>query len=543
MADATTSSSVFQLKRDDADQTRRTASLQRHPLLYRLKVLLYLLLGGAMFGAVLLLSVVMVIAFVALLFTGKGAIVALKFIKVIWVVVLALWGMARIGWRMVSRRRPLPEGVRLTRAEAPRLFEALDTLRQRLKGPRVEAVYLDTSFNAWAWSRPLGGFWFVPWRRHYIGLGVPLIQTLSADEALAVLAHEYGHIAGHPNRFDALVYRLRHAMVELLIGAQAWTDWPSRLLCRMMNWYIPRFDRLVFALCRAAEYAADRASGRLVSPQQTGQALLHVAVAGPYVDSTFWGRVYDRVDTAPTPDVRPWSDMARLLRDHSTGPAHDLRDTTLNILRQRLQAATDENDTHPALADRLHALGLDAAARLQSGEAIIPVAERTAAEAWFGDGLAQILAPLDDAWRTDIEPQWRKRHTEVNADRERLQALDAQAAASTLDTDDAWEHLRLRLKQGGLKGEAADAEVTAFLARHPRHPQATLMAARRWLGVDTPQAHRRLFDLVEADPSQLEAAAGMLADEWGRSDGHRQRVFELLAQRARDHGALKGAMR
>lgn len=516
MADAT-SSSVFQLKRDDADQTRRTASLQRHPLLYRLKVLLYLLLGGAMFGTVLLLSVVMIVAFVALLFTGKGAIIALKFIKVIWVVALALWGMARIGWRMLSRRRPLPEGVRLTRAEAPRLFEALDTLRQRLKGPRVEAVYLDTSFNAWAWSRPLGGFWFVPWRRHYIGLGVPLIQTLSADEALAVLAHEYGHIAGHPNRFDALVYRLRHAMVELLIGAQAWTDWPSRLLCRMMNWYIPRFDRQVFALCRAAEYAA--------------------------VDGTFWGRVYDRVDTAPAPDVRPWSDMARLLRDHTTGPAHDLRDTTLNILRQRLQATTDENDTHPSLADRLHALGLDAAARLQSGEAIAPVAERTAAEAWFGDGLAQILAPLDDAWRTDIEPQWRERHTEINADRERLQALDVQAVGATLGTGDAWEHLRLRLKHGGLKGEAADAEVTAFLARHPRHPEATLMAARRWLGVDTPQAHRRLFDLVEADPSQLEAAAGMLADEWGRSDGHRQRVFELLAQRARDHGALKGAMR
>lgn len=538
----TTANNLFALKRDNADQARRTASLQRHPLLYRLRVLLYLLLGGAMFGSVLLLSLVMIVAFVALLLTGKGAILALKLAKVVWVVALALWGMLRIGWRMLSRRRPMPEGVRLTRAEAPGLFAALDKLRQQIKGPRIDAVYLDTSFNAWALSRPLGGFWFVPWRRHFIGLGVPLIQTLSADEALAVLAHEYGHISGHPNRFDAMVYRLRHAMVELLIGAQEWTDWPSRLLCRMMNWYIPRFDRLVFALCRAAEYAADRASGQLVSPQQAGQALLHSAVAHPYVDATFWGRVYDRIDTAPEPDVRPWSDMARLLRDDSKRN-DNVRDITLNILRQRLQAATDENDTHPALADRLQALGLDAAARLQSGEAIVPVAERTAAEVWFGDGLAKVMAPLDDAWRADIEPQWRERHTEINADRERLQVLDAQAAVSTLGVDDAWEHLRLRLKTGSLKGEPADVEVNAFLERYPRHPDATLMATRRWVGADTPKANRLVFELIESDPGQLEAAAGVLSDEWGSSDPHRQRVFELLAQRARDHGALKGAMR
>lgn len=514
----------FSISESSPAQQRQLELLEKHPFLYRLRIVGLLLLGGLIFGGILLFGLLLVVLMLALLLTGKGAIIFLKLIKFFIILVIPLWGMLRLGWRMLSRRTPKPEGVKLKESDAPALFKALQKMQKKLKGPKVNAVFIDTQFNASAWTRPLGGFWFIPFRQRFIVLGVPLLQTLSADEAMAVLAHEYGHISGHPSRFDAFVYRLRYKLIALLEQAHQWTDWPSKMLCRALLWYIPLFDREVFALCRQAEYAADREAAELVSNVHLGESLMRFGVSHRYLSEYFWDKVYAGVGQSSTPNVRPWSQMADLLRTQAD------RDLTMRVLRDRLGERTDVNDTHPALADRLRALGMAPERLLKEGREIAPVAEKSAAEEWFGPCMAQILEPLDQAWLSEVGAQWQERHTLMAQKKVRYQTLLNQAA---LNAEETWELLMLRIDQEKLESEVADAEVDAFLQQYPAHSQAMLAYGRRWLNEDDERALPVLTRLLRIDPAKMGEVANLLENHaLNNGDEHRATIYRLMRAQA-----------
>ncbi len=496
--------------------------LRRHPLLFRLKVLFFLLVGVVMFGSLVVGSLVAVALLVLLLFSGKAWVFLIKAIKLALVLVFPLWGMLRIGFRALCWREPKPEGRWLKREEAPALFEALERMRQQMKGPRISGVVLFDDMNALAHARPLGGFWFLFFRQHFIGLGVPLIQTLSEQEALAVVAHEYGHLSGHPSRFDAFVYRLRWRLIELYQQSASWSDWPSRWLAKMLGWYIPRFDGLAFALCRASEFAADRIGGELIGTQPAAQALMRFRVASNYIHRNFWPRIHSRVnDEADPAAVRPWSQLPALVRE-----SHD-DDLAADLLRDALREDTGVSDTHPALRDRLAAMSFDTQPYLIAGQPLQPVAERTAAESWFGERLPEVLAGFDRNWADSIRTGWQARHAEVKEEQRRRDELESRDEAGLSD-DEAWELLIARINDD--KVEDADAAVWQFIQQHPAHAYSRLAWGQRNLGDDETRAVKMLFEAMRLDGSMIAPACDALAAHYP-DQSHSRALLNLLAQR------------
>ncbi|MCJ1884725.1 M48 family metallopeptidase [Pseudomonas sp. LA21] len=501
---------------------RQEAFLHRHPMLFRFKVLLQLLLGLLLFGLIVLGSLGVLALLALLLATGKAWVVAAKLIKVVWLLLLPLWGMLRISVRALCWRMPKPSGRQLQRDEAPALFEALERMRREMKGPRISGVFLIDEMNAYAMSRPLAGFWFLFIRQHYIGLGVPLIQTLSEDEALAVVAHEYGHISGHPSRFDAFVYRLRWRLLELLQQAGQWDDWPSRWLGRLLNWYIPRFDQLAFALCRASEYAADRAGSQLIGATPAAQALMRLRVAENYIHRDFWPRIHGQVGEQADPQqVRPWSRLPALVREtHNDDLAADL-------LRDALHEETAALDTHPALRDRLAALQFDTTHYLGVGQSLPPVAERTAAESWFGERLATVLDGFDQRWAESVGEAWRSRHENLREQRQRRAELEGRDATA-LNDDEAWDLLVARIDADEVANP--DDEVWQFIQQHPAHALSRLAWARRNLGEAQTQAVKTLFECMRLDPQLRGQAASVLMEHFA-DDPLRHKMMEVLLRR------------
>jgi hypothetical protein len=85
--------------------------------------------------------------------------------------------------------------LELYRTDAPALFALLETLRSRLKTPRVHHVLLVGAHNAAVVQLPrLGVF---GWQRNYLLIGLPLMQSVSPKEFDAVLApyHDVGMTA------------------------------------------------------------------------------------------------------------------------------------------------------------------------------------------------------------------------------------------------------------------------------------------------------------------------------------------------------------
>ena len=141
-----------------------------------------------------------------LIFTG---LFALSMIPVYFVVL-----------RMFFMRLEAPAGRELTRAEAPKLFEVLDKMRKKLKGPPIQRVVIDGEFNAAISQIPRFGL-FGGHRNHLI-LGLPYLFGVTPKEMLATVAHEYGHLCGNHGKLGSWVYRQRRTFGAL----------PGRLFCR-----------------------------------------------------------------------------------------------------------------------------------------------------------------------------------------------------------------------------------------------------------------------------------------------------------------------
>ena len=183
------------------------------PRAYRVRVAALAMLGFGILALLLVAlaagMVLMVGVVVALVVTGgKAWILLLKLGKLAALLAVPVFYLMKATVKALFIRIAAPQGHEIRREQAPALFEAIDRMRRKMGGPPVHHVLVDDRVNAGLSQRP--AFGLLGWPRNYMVLGLPLLEALPPDEALSIVAHEYGHLAGSQNRFSAFIYRLRH---------------------------------------------------------------------------------------------------------------------------------------------------------------------------------------------------------------------------------------------------------------------------------------------------------------------------------------------
>lgn len=444
----------------DALITRLEDEARSRPGTYTTRVALVALFGFVILGIALGFSFLMLAGIGGLIFLGLkfgGAAIALLLVKlgkVLFLLAVPAWYMLRSTWTMLTARFERPGGHEVRRADAPELFARLDDMRARMKGPRFHHVLLTDELNAAVVQHPRFGLF--GWEENYLVLGLPLLQVMSTDEAMAVVAHEYGHLSGQHGRFGAFIYRLRGAWSRIQEISGQWTDWGSRVAARMFRWYAPWFNAYSFVLARRNEYEADRSSVELVGLAPAASALKRVNIAAQFEGARYWPAINRRIGDESEPPAQRSATWMQAWRDDLTAEQqHD-------YLRVSLARITDHADTHPALADRLRAMGVDTQDIAPPG----PVAQ-PAAEAWFGAQLPRFRQALDDAWRQQVDEHWRQRHAWLQERRQRLQALRELPAPSVAEE---WEAIVIT---GEVHPETDLAPLLAALLAHaPDHAAA-----------------------------------------------------------------------
>jgi Zn-dependent protease with chaperone function len=251
---------------DAAQFEHMVARLEREsaqaPAAYQTKVALLALLGFGILALILgfaglALLLLAGIAVAVVLTGGKALILLVKLGKLLILLAIPLWFLVKSSLTALFTRFPKPLGEALTREQAPQLFAAMDDMRAKMNGPHFHHVLVTDDMNAAVVQRPLFGLFGMP--RNYLILGLPLLESLSPQEALAVVAHEYGHLAGSHGRFGAFIYRLRHTWGTIQDASHQWQGFGGKLLRRVVEWYAPYFNAYTFVLARANEYQADAA--------------------------------------------------------------------------------------------------------------------------------------------------------------------------------------------------------------------------------------------------------------------------------------------
>jgi len=300
-----------------------------------------------------------------------------------------LWTSLRALW---LRLEP-PCGRPLNAAQAPALFEALERIRKKIKGPPIHHVLLDSSFNASISQIPRWGLF--GGATNYLTIGLPLLLAIDRPRFLAVMAHEYGHLRGDHGQFAAWIYRTRLSWTKLGHGMRN-DDGPLAAATQtFLRWYFPRFLAKTFALARQDEYEADRIAGRLVTREVAGAALTEIAIKGNWLATHFWPLHWSAAAASPQP-VGPFGAMRTLLAQ----PVAE--DFARDAMRQALAQLSDEDDTHPVLRDRLEALRVNK--RLPAWST------RPALLDLLGPSGSQWLDHFDKQWCKDNATDWKLHH-------------------------------------------------------------------------------------------------------------------------------------
>lgn len=418
------------------------ALAKRNPRGYRFRVLMLALLGIAYVAGVLLLITAMFIGALASVLVVK--VLALELMLVI---AFFIWMMAKALWVNI----PPPEGMPIMPFQAPKLFAMINDLRRQLDAPMFHQVLITDDFNADVVQVPYLGIF--GWHHNYLLIGLPLMKALTVEQVRALLAHEIGHLAKGQGRASNWIYLQRLCWLRLRAALDANRNKGGILFKPFLNWFAPYFNACSFPLARTIEYEADAISVRLTSARAAAEALTSVSIVGSYLNERFWPQLHKQADELPRPRFSPYSSMS-----HEVAASLDSSLTRV-WLEDALARRTTSDDTHPALADRLTAIG--------ETPRLSPPVSGWAADRLLGTALASVNAAFDRSWHDSVLPIWEEHHRTVQEDRRRLAELDARhRGGHELSPVEAYDRAVLT----DSVGNDADSALEQFRLLHLRDP-------------------------------------------------------------------------
>lgn len=399
---------VARAERDVTDNPQRyklklaALAVLGYAVIFCLLALLVLLLGGTIYAAML----------------SSAFLLILIKKKLIIVLVVAIWML----FKSLFVRIRAPDGLPLKRADFPELWAEIDDLRSQLKALPVHQVVMVPDMNAAVAQTPRLGL--VGPHKNTLVLGLELLMTLSPRQARAVLAHEFGHLSGAHGRFGNWIYRKRLTWARIASAFDGQAGFGAAPMNRFIHWYVPRLAGYSFALARQQEYEADAMAAQLASREDAASALVLVNVRDEITREEYWKPLLQRAILDPRPEPRTFTGLYEHLK--AARPNQALAQAKVAAA---MREKTNYADTHPALRDRLQALGTWPS---------FGVGGEMAAERWLGARLGDVLAHFDAAWHDNNAEAWRNRNAYANEAIAHLKDLVARPA-DALTQMEAWQ--------------------------------------------------------------------------------------------------------
>lgn len=270
---------------------------------------------------------------------------------------LACFGAAAVvAWSVLPRpdRFEAP-GPELSPNRQPTLFAELRRVATATGEAMPAHVYVVNDVNAFVTQR--GGFMGLGSRR-VMGLGMPLLRTLTVSELRAVIAHEMGHFYGGDTKLGPWIYKTRGAMVRTVVNlskAGAETSSISELLPVMFAairapflWLAKGFLRVSQAVSRAQEYSADGVAVRTEGAPALINGLKKTHAAALAHRLYLQNEIEPMIERGVLPPVG--EGFSRFLGNATMGKLLD------DVVSAELTEGTqDPYDSHPPLRERVAA--------------------------------------------------------------------------------------------------------------------------------------------------------------------------------------------
>ena len=390
-----------------------------------------------------------------------------------------------LGYALFNARSEPPDGVRLERDDAPRLWGLVDRISESAGATAPTAIVLTDELNAAAATVPKRGI--TPQSDTVLVLGLPLLLATSPRQATAIIAHEIGHFSKKHARAGRELHKALIMAAAVTAHAEQTGNLVLRIIARFYDAAGAWLAHVGLGMSRAQEFQADRIAGQIAGRKEAADALIVLHLA-----DTIVGRA-------------PCS-----LADERTALEQGRPEQECEAALALALAAPDRRDsTHPSLRARIEALGGDM--RLPP-----PTGTEHAAGAWLPN-LDALVAQFDAIRSRALAGHDKAVETARSAATERLEAAKATPPQSDEDVDGcgivAAYRAVARAHDATLLGDLDLAERFVAQARSlaPDDP-ATTEAVGWMLTLRGDSAGLQfLFDAVQQDPMRAYTALSAAA--------------------------------
>lgn len=422
-------------------------------------------------------------------------------IKVILIPLVLVGLVLRSLWITI----PVPDGTEMTREQAPALFDLIHEVTNSLNGPNIHHVLLSGDLNAGIVQIPQFGM--MGWLSNYLVVGLPLLQALSPAEFRAVLAHEVGHLSGKHGHFSGWIYRLRQSWTEVLTRVHYERHYASFLFEPFLKWYAPYLNAYSFVLARSQERQADEYAVELAGKETAAVTLARFAVKSKSIGEDFWPGFFRMSKQESKAPKDPFTQMLGKL-EQSIGPINAQK-----WFFEELRVPTGYDDTHPALSDRLAAIGYAKDSPEVSGllDAVVKAEEQKqpAASHFLRELPEDFVSRQDRLLREQIVQMWNEAHKKATESKKRFDELEAQANERALSVDEKWERIALLAEVQDRK--AAIPSLQTMLQEHPDHAGGHFALGMILLEQQDAEGVKHLEQAMELKPAATGDACSLLS--------------------------------
>jgi hypothetical protein len=322
---------------------------------------------------------------------------------------------AFFGIRGLFLPEPVPTGYAVSEAEAPGLFGMMHEIERVAEAPTIHNVLLVRDFNCAVFTRARAGI--LGLRELYILIGLPLMLSLTQEQFRAMLTHEYGHISRRHGHFGTRIYAFTNSWERLARSLSRQTGVLARPLLYLYSVYAGFFSRVSLDIVRQHEREADALAAHIAGSRPAAVALAATHARQAFIEEVFWTNQLERDAIL---EMKPPKDVYFRLSETAHRPIAN----PIRYLQRALQLPGAALDSHPPLAERLAAFGVD----LSSLEDELRAPLKSDASILLGKCRGEALSALSREWVGDVFANWETLYRRQSALRDELAALDARGA-------------------------------------------------------------------------------------------------------------------
>lgn len=326
-------------------------------------------------------------------------------------------------------------GLKLSKGLAPDLYRLIAGVREYTAHPSIRDVVLSDQYELRIEETPCFGYPFMT--TNTLVIGMPMLQTLSADEFRCEVMRRFGQYSRGRFQPHHWLFRSRllwRRYLDALDEHKRYSELPLRWFFSV---YSPLFEKLTLPAARMDELAGDTAVLEWLNDRDYFEALKSRTIAGYFLRECYWRKVYQSALKNPKVTLKPFEKL-----EHVSGNfgSQDLR-------RKWLYNAFIAEQS-PFMAAPVFKLRMENIGQSSLRDAPV-VAEKTAAMTCLGAARKDLVPIMDKHWYSTTFSKWTADYDRRSADLKMVRQLSRKSRQQFLSIKEVLLYARLAKQMRG----------------------------------------------------------------------------------------------